>query len=406
MNTSTHLLNAEQAAARLGVKRATLYAYVSRGVLSRTLSLDGRTSLFDPVEVERLGRRRGKRKAERNVLVVSSITDIVPSGHRYRGVAAADFVADGVAYEQVANHLWQDDTDWDLEALFSAAPARLDADLAPTASFLHRLQLGVTAAAAADPMRATLIPQRFARCGRSMIVAMVDALPVLTTKTSDRLEDQFPLAQQLWPRLTIMEPTPERIETLNALLVLVADHGLASSTFAVRVAASVRCDPYAAVQVGLGTMSGVLHGAAPVAALRLIERASTVGAPAALGEAMQSGQPVPGVGHLIYTDADPRHDSIMTLIETAWANDQRLEPIVALEELMAVELAQPPSIDFATAALLFLIDADPEASHLFALARTAGWLAHAAEELDERPLRFRPQGRYLPPRRPLPEDRA
>src|SRR5215204_5710554 len=101
-------LSTAEAAARLGVKPATLYAYVSRGLLGRERSPDGRTSTFDPAEVDRLARpgraRRGRRPAT-DLVVPSAITAIDQGRPWYRGVAVTDLAATRT-FEEVAEWLW------------------------------------------------------------------------------------------------------------------------------------------------------------------------------------------------------------------------------------------------------------------------------------------------------------
>src|SRR5271166_4605680 len=100
-------LTAREAAQRLGVKPATLYAYVSRGVLSRGKAADGRGSVFDPDEVERLARRgRPRRPAGvADITVESAITLITADRLRYRGLDAIRLAASR-PFEDVAELLW------------------------------------------------------------------------------------------------------------------------------------------------------------------------------------------------------------------------------------------------------------------------------------------------------------
>src|SRR5690242_14568263 len=102
-------LDVDQAAHRLGVKPATLYAYVSRGVLARRRSTDGH-SLFDPAEVERLARRgRPRRTAGAAELVIeSAITTLGEDRPFYRGRDAVD-LATRCELEEVAAWVWTGD---------------------------------------------------------------------------------------------------------------------------------------------------------------------------------------------------------------------------------------------------------------------------------------------------------
>ena len=103
----TDFLTAAQAAQRLGVKPATLYAYVSRGVLRRAHAADGRSSLFDSEEVQQLARRgRPRRPAGvADITVESAITEITGDRLRYRGLDVIR-LATTRTFEDVAELLW------------------------------------------------------------------------------------------------------------------------------------------------------------------------------------------------------------------------------------------------------------------------------------------------------------
>ena len=297
----TDFLTAAQAAQRLGVKPATLYAYVSRGVLSRDKAADGRGSLFDAEEVERLARRgRPRRPAgAADITVESAITEITGDRLHYRGHDAPR-LAVSRGFEDVAELLWTGELPPERAARtgsWQATPAALAAGRAARAALpagtlpLEQFQVIVPAMAVTDPLRLHLDPSAVSAAGRSIIAGMVDCLPVLASRApvgpgfadpnlagdgpagpapagADRTTpapDQ-PVADRLWPRLCDRRPTPALRRALSAALVLLADHELAASTLAARVAASVRADPYAVVTTGLGAMSGALHGGASLAA--------------------------------------------------------------------------------------------------------------------------------------------
>ena len=100
-------LSAQQAAARLGIKVETLYAYVSRGVIERRPGRDGRKSLFDAREVERLarGRRGGPRTGGLSVVLGTGLTSIENERVCYRGLDAG-LLSTGAPFERVAEWLW------------------------------------------------------------------------------------------------------------------------------------------------------------------------------------------------------------------------------------------------------------------------------------------------------------
>src|ERR1039458_7080965 len=102
------MLTSDETARRLGVKLATIYAYVSRGILVSHRSADGRRSLFDVGEVEALARRSrtGQRIEGRLATIAASVTELRPEGPVYRGVPATSLVATE-PFERVADLLWQ-----------------------------------------------------------------------------------------------------------------------------------------------------------------------------------------------------------------------------------------------------------------------------------------------------------
>ncbi|MGH9097622.1 MAG: citrate synthase, partial [Acidimicrobiales bacterium] len=126
------MLESEEAARRLGVKTATLYAYVSRGLLPSHPSLRGRRRLFDVDDIERLAvrARTGKTVETRLATVTTSITQLRDDGPAYRGVAAVD-LASSASFEEVAAWLWNVDPD-DGSSTPPSGPAR------PTAESVDR----------------------------------------------------------------------------------------------------------------------------------------------------------------------------------------------------------------------------------------------------------------------------
>ncbi len=390
MSESTPL-TAVEAAARLGVKRQTLYAYVSRGLLERTVDLDGRTSLFDPTEVDGLRQQR-RRTADGEVpsIISSQLTKLNEEGHFYRGESVLDLVAADTDFETVADLLWESYGEWQSTETDTAIIRSAQNGLAEGTRFLDRLRVSVAVLSATDPLRNDLTADALAAAGRRIIAGMVTGLPKLHLGRRERLADH------LWLSLTPSPGLDEQRRAVNTALVLLADHGLATSTFAVRVAASVRADPYSLVSTGLGAVGGILHGVASSGVHRLLERAEEVGPAQTIGEELAADRMLPGVGHTVYQQHDSRAGALLDDIRAGWADDPRLQIALDVQEVVAGRLPEPVNIDFALGTLTWLLDTDPDdATALFAIARTAGWLAHATEELDEKPLRFRPTARYI-----------
>ncbi len=376
-------LTATEAARRLGVKPATLYAYVSRGVLSRVRAPDGRASLFGAEEVERLARRgRPRRPAGvADITVESAITEITGDSLRFRGLDATR-LAVSRTFEEVAELLWTGEFRSAREP-WRARPAALAAGRAAQAALpastlpLERLQVIVPAMAATDPLRLQLDRSAVVVAGRNIIAGMVGCLPSGVATAGP----EGPIAGRLWAVLCDHRPSPGLMRALSAALVLLADHELAASTLAARAAASVRADPYAVVGTGLGAVSGALHGGASLGAETLMAAASGPDdVPRVVAELLRRGERVPGFGHFVYRGGDPRAILLLDLVRRAAPKSAQLAVADAVFAEVRQKSLPEPNIDFAIAALVRVAGMVRGAGEaIFAVARTAGWIAHALE---------------------------
>jgi citrate synthase len=475
-------IGAEAAAERLGVKAKTLYAYVSRGTLTRRKTPDGR-SVFNQAEIEELARRgRPRRQAGHTELVIeSAVTMLGDDRHYYRGRdaialagiwrleetaiwlwtgaeasyvagagagyvagagpgtevsysagAAANYPAGAAAsYEAGAGAGYVagaeasylggagaatdvsypagvevsytagaraghggDPEIWEPvpEALAAAREAQrgLAAEVLP----LERLQVIVTALAVADPVRLNLDPAVVARTGQGLLAGMVDALPAIGPRRSGPRG----LHERLWRKLAGARADDRLVHVLRFAMVLLADHELAASTLAARVAASVRADPYAVVTAGLGVTSGALHGGASLGVETLLgELTEPERAPYAMGERLRRGERLPGFGHVVYRNGDARGEALMDRLRLAVPGHPRL---VAAEAVLAEAARRglpAMNVDFPLALLTHLAGMPRGAGEaIFGIARTAGWLAHAMEEYAH-PTRLRLRAAYTGP---------
>ncbi|MGO9220447.1 MAG: citrate/2-methylcitrate synthase [Streptosporangiaceae bacterium] len=449
----TDWISASEAARRLGIKQATLYSYVSRGVLTRRratgtgtvgtvgasgLSGGGRGrrgggpghgSLFDPGEVEELARRGRPRRPPglAGLVIESGVTEIAGDRLWFRGLDALDLARDW-EFENVCELLWlgqprpasqagaagEGAAGWQAAAGgWQATPAAVAAGTAAQAALppgtfpLERLQVIVPALAAADPLRLQFDPPAVAAAGRGIIAGLVECLPPAGSSGPSGGPSAGPggpaaggIPARLWPRLCPDDPPPGLLDALRAALVLLADHELAASTLAARVAASVRADPYAVVATGLGAVGGALHGGASLGAETMLAAAQdAAAAPRVVGELLRRGERVPGFGHFVYRGGDPRAGLLLAMVRRAVPASPRLAVVDAVLAEMHRRALPEPNIDFALAVLAScagMIRGAGEA--IFAVARTAGWLAHAMEEYTaSTPLR--PRAVYTGPAR-------
>ncbi|MGW2824598.1 citrate synthase family protein [Streptomyces sp. NPDC001443] len=404
-------LSTKEAAELLGVKPETVYAYVSRGQLGSRRRPGARGSTFDAKEVEALARRNrresgGTSGSGSELSVRTRITLIDKDRYYFRGVDATELAARH-SYEEIAEWLWTGRLRPGVaftapEASVSVARhavAALPEHTGPT----DRLRVAAIAAATADPLRFDLTEDAVLGTARILVPTLVAALPPVLPIH----RDTGPLAHRLWPRLTGREADEASLRALDTALGLLVDHDLAASTLAVRVAASARAHPYAAVSAGLGVLEGPLHGAASGLAHRLLLEVLDQGdAVPVIAEELRAGRRVPGLGHRLYPGEDPRARALFTLLEDI----PRAAPaLAAAHDIVTTTARHTPlhaNVDLALAVLTVCCGMPASAGEtIFAVARTAGWIAHALEEYGERPLRMRPSGHYVGPRppQPLPE---
>jgi citrate synthase len=392
-------LTSEAAAKRLGVKQETLYAYVSRGLVRSERVAGSRRSRFLRADVERLAARSrsGGRAGGLELIVETDLTLLDPAGHLYyRGWDVADALSDGASFEEVAAWLLRgerDPTPFAPPPELRATAGRVAAALAgqPTVDVLRAV---VAAVRHDDPFRDDRRPEAVAVTARGLIATMVGAVPLVAG--ASEAPAGASVARRLWPRLTSRRATADAVRLLDTCLVLLADHELAASTLAARVAASTWADPYLVVLAGLAALGGPLHGGASAGARVLIAEVASGQATAAtaIGRRLRDGELIAGFGHRVYRDADPRAEILLDLLA---GSDPALRATAALREVMAERGLPFPNIDLAIATVAERHAMVPDAGEIiFATARTAGWLAHAAEEYRHR-LRFRTRAAYTGP---------
>jgi citrate synthase len=395
-------INAAEAAQRLGVKQATLYAYVSRGMLARRRGDDGRSSLFEAEELAKLAERGQPRRAAGtgDFVIESELTEVTDGRIRYRGMEVTK-LALWRPFEEVAGWLWtgglgQDGaaSPWQATPEAVAAGSGAQAALPEGTLPLERLRVIVPAMAATDPLRLHLDPPAVIAAGRNIIAGMVDCLPdpvhsSAASAPGARLAEGG-IAGRFWYKICPKRPDPGLLGALRAAMALLADHELAASTFAARMAASVRADPYAVVATGLGALGGVMdshprhaiaHRGASLAVETMLAAArESSDAVRVVGDLLRRGERIPGFGDLAHS-ADPRAKALLDLVKKAAPRSSRYSVAAAVLDETRRRSLPEPNIDFALATLVSVAGMIPGAGEaIFAVARTAGWIAHAMEE--------------------------
>lgn len=380
-------LTTAEAAERLGVKPATLYAYVSRGMIESERGPEGST--FAVADVDRLA-TTGRRARDLPPLAFpSALTQITPTGCSYRSVDVVE-LSRTQPYEVVAEWLWAGEWPaipvvWplplDVLGEVRAALGRLPGGVLP----LDRMRVAAAMASAFDHLRHDTSHAAAIATARRLARILVHSLPRADGATpDDPAEAARSLAEVLWTRLTALDPTAPRVAVLDAALVLLADHELAASTLAVRAAAMVRADPYEVVGTGLNVAGGVRHGGASLLLEPILRDAHSVGVPRAIGEQLRRKERVAGFGHSLYPDGDPRAVALLDRLGELDVDPAALDVVGELGRAMAERGAPPPNVDLALAGLAHATGMVPGAGQaIFSIARTAGWIAHALEQYDQ-----------------------
>lgn len=384
--TATEALNI------LNVRPQTLYANVSRGkIRAKPDDADPRRSLYHRDDVLRMARRaNGRRKIDAvsaqamqwgDPVLPSSISTAADGKLLYRGQDAA-ILADSATLEDIAALLWECEPSTIRTAPPAKTMAARPADGRATPGAL----------AAGLPALSMLAADHPPSLARPLSELHTDAATILST-----LAEAFtgPLAadaagQTISARLAHAWHCPSHEDPIRRALVLMADHELNASTFATRVAVSTGASLAAGVLAGLATLSGPLHGGAPAEFARLLALARQTGARDAVAQWLASGRPLPGFGHPLYPEGDPRARAMLKMLPEL----QSYADLVAEAEAQTGEL---PTVDFALPLLAAACGLPDEAPFvLFALGRCVGWLAHALEQVQaNRPIR--PRARYVGP---------
>ena len=194
---------------------------------------------------------------------------------------------------------------------------------------------------------------------------------------------------------------------MRSYLVTIADHGMNASTFAARVVTSTNADSVSAITAALGALKGPLHGGAPGPVLDMLDAVGDASsAEAWIAQALTSGQRIMGMGHRVYRVRDPRAAVLEAAVRRLRGDSDsgRLALAHAVERAAQRLLdARYPArrlranVEFFTAVLLEALGIDRSLfTATFAVGRTAGWLAHVAEQ-RERGRLIRPAARYVGP---------
>ncbi|MDH4191401.1 MAG: citrate synthase family protein [Betaproteobacteria bacterium] len=393
-------ITAQEAARLLRVKAQTLYTYVSRGLIRSVGQLDDKRRLYHREDVigarARSALRRGQGAAAEGAMrwggqpvIDTAITELTPEGPRYRGRLALELAREGHSFEAVAELLWT--------GVLQHEPLRWRSGAAPR-DFVQTLN-GVARAAGRPPilrMFALAAGMRGAgetvrseigrgatlSTARDLILLLAGCLGYLARRPGLRVARGEVRVAELASRALLARPSAQSIDAIDCALVLCADHELSSSTFAARVAASTGAELRACVLAALAAHSGSTLGGGCDRAEDLLRDARTRGdVRQQLSVVERAGQRVPGFNLPLYPNGDPRARELVRLARSFAPGNPRAQLIYTFIEEAEQRLGLRPSIEVGLVALAAALNLpERSASALWALGRSAGWIAHVIEQ--------------------------
>lgn len=411
-------LTRAEAMSRLGIKAQTLYAYVSRGWIRRMRKPGGgKSSMYSLDDVEKVKARATARSSHGvaaagamrwgEPILPTSVTEITAEGPHYRGRSAVAMAKGGAAFENVAELLWsgmwfEEPICWHavrippaIAELGRHLPLRERRDRLLDFFAMSALFLGMSRGTAAQQMQ-TAAPSEAAR---ELIQVMVATMGYLTPAA--RLEPMVAGESVAAALLRILGATnrgEDAEHAMNAILVLLADHELTSSTFAARVAASAGSFMHGCITAALTTHSGLYIA-------RIHDRVETFVATsrdpdemlARLREAQRNGNTPAGFNHPLYPAGDPRAECLLAIAAKIAPRSRKVRQLIKFLDAAKTQLHVHARVEMGAVAVCNALQLPPKTpSALFAISRTAGWVAHI---LEQRTAGFlvRPRAKYMTP---------
>jgi len=244
---------------------------------------------------------------------------------------------------------------------------------------------------------------------RAAVVRLLAKIPTMVAafqlmrKGNDPVQprDDLGYAANFLYMLNEREPDPFPASIFDVCLMLHAEHTINASTFSALVTASTLTDPYAVVASAVGTLAGPLHGGANEEVILMLEEIGTVEnvRPWLEKQLAQKGK-IMGFGHRVYKVKDPRATILQQLAEQLfekYGRDEYYDVAVELEQAVEENLGHKgiyPNVDFYSGLVYRKLGIPADLfTPVFAISRTAGWLAHWKEQLNENRI-FRPTQIY------------
>lgn len=407
-------LSAAEAAQLLHVKPQTLYTYVSRGLIRSVAQPDQKRRLYNREDVEKvharseIHHRRGATAAsvlrwDGDPVINTSITEVTPEGPRYRGRLAPDLARDGCSFEAASELLWtgvlqHEPVHWDHELLPEGLPRLMDSVALqhPQPSMLRIFALATSMLGVAETAHRTIRHGATISVARQLLLALAGCLGYLARRPGFRTPDPGSSIAESIAAMFELQAGTDASSAINQALVLCADDDMSLSTFSARVAASTGAKLRTCVLAAIAAQSGATLGEGCDRAEDLLRGARTRhDVRKRLAATEEAGAHVPGFNAPVYPEGDPRATQLLQLAFSFAPQNARAQLIHAFIEEAEQRLHLRPSVEVGLIALAAALRLpERSASALWALGRTAGWIAHIMEQRGRGSV-LRPHARYI-----------
>ncbi len=389
----------------LGIRRASFYTYVSRGLVKTRAVPGRRTKEYRKADVERLktlaARRSGTRAAQSlrygEPIVQTWISEITPDGPSYRGYTATDLVRAGHTFEYASEILWHGplharDRSWPAATLpqgYMRTPVRSAVLPGPIAVLVDC----VVSLQRSDDSQCHLGTDHRHECVR-ILQALAGGAGLIGPERSFVVARADESIAAFAARALMSTPTPEAVSLIDALLVLSADNELSAPTFCARICASTGGDLLACVASALMTHAGPMQ----VGGTFELEAVLDAACRPRKGGARRLVE-IPCFGHPLY-EKDPRGALLVDRVRML-ENPYAPETTAILDFVdTAASRGLHPNI-FAGCVIVSRCLGLPlgAGAYLQTLGRISGWMAHAMEQRLAGSM-LRPRARYMGNKQP------
>ena len=398
----------------LGVRHQTLYAYVSRGLIHNVTQQGRKERLYSRADINKLYDRASARAGHGPVaaaamnwgepIIATAVTEITARGPSYRGHLAVDLASAKATFESVAELLWHGRWDphagpWPLSRI-AARPGTVLPALGAMRGNGDLIEVLAAATVVAGLSRDSVVQRIESAPIFSVAEEIIQVMVGLSGFAGHRaayfrMRDGQTIVGALIESLAIL-PSEENVEALGAILTLLADHELSPGTLVARVCASSESSVHSAVAAAVCASSGATTGRLHEAIHEFFRCADNAGLLIERKKQWQArGIAVPGFGHPLYPQGDPRANHLLTLVHGRAEQTMEMRAAYEFIDQHCTDEGVFPRHELA---LSMLVEAMGLPMHfstfLFALARTVGWIAHIHEQKAKGFL-LRPRARFV-----------